>query len=478
MDDKKNDVQALAAPDTSNQLDNNISTQIIAPATDQSQVQSNTNTPINQGKTGSKKFRKTKVLNVHQKVATLAIKCYAEQIPNGIDDLRVRIKSMPTTGIDGVQIIAIIHHKDLITDGIWKAAKVKPHIHIIIRVTDRKHRFRVMTMLAALGIVFRPGLDDELIENHGLETVGNYSGYALYLTHETDDAIKDGKEKYDITELFGNLTPDEIEQVRAGYVKMSENRKLSQQELIALDREAYDIGYALKSFTEWYDSLNFTSRSHTKMRTIRESYNRGVDARVTIDNKILRCCIYIQGQPNTGKTYAAIAALAGKAVLSVGGGGSGKFDKLRADHDAIVIDDDVCPNLLNMTDNYICRAYKRNKDNPVWAGQYFVVTSNLSFNAWIAASGIKTHTIDNYGNMTPTAHLSAMRSRFYICDLVQDANGVNHLALRFPSKRGDMQEQLGRLKMFVDFQDKFNATIATYIKSQQTVDYSSYIERG
>lgn len=71
---------------------------------------------------------------------------------------------------------------------------------------------------------------------------------------------------------------------------------------------------------------------------------------------MLRLCVFIYGEPNSGKTCASEKALSGKRYLTVKGSSTGKFDNLRVDHRSIIIADDVCPNLLNMTDNYIRRA--------------------------------------------------------------------------------------------------------------------------
>lgn len=71
---------------------------------------------------------------------------------------------------------------------------------------------------------------------------------------------------------------------------------------------------------------------------------------------MLRLCVFIYGEPNSGKTCTPEKALSGKRYLTVKGGSTGKFDNLRVDHQSIIIADDVCANLLNMTDNYICRA--------------------------------------------------------------------------------------------------------------------------
>ncbi len=90
-----------------------------------------------------------------------------------------------------------------------------------------------------------------------------------------------------------------------------------------------------------------------------------------------------------------------------------------------------------MTDNYITHAYKRNSNNPAWAGRYFVVTSNLTFEEWLEACGIRTR--DRYNQ--PSEHMKAMTSRFFVARLKADASGVNHLALKSPSTRGSVDEQ-------------------------------------
>lgn len=414
---------------------------------------------------------KLKVLPADAKVNAFAIKCYAEQMPWGWDTVKANIKATDKTHF---HVIAILHDRDLVTDGIWATALEKPHFHIIVRCVDRKKRIRVRTAMGQLGIVFRPGVDDSLWENHGVETIGNYSGYATYLTHETEDAIRDGKELYDVYELVSNLTVEEILRVRDGYTRVSDGvHRVTAAELEQLDKDAYELGYKMGNFNTWYNSQPFVVRSSAKMKTIKESYTRGVEVRIEENREIIRVCIFIKGEPNTGKTYAAMTGLSGKRILPIGGGGSGKFDKLRPDHDAIVVDDDVVPNLLNMTDNYVCHAYKRNSNNPAWAGQWFIVTSNLTFFDWLNACGIKT--IDSRGDIT--AHADAMTTRFYVCEVVE-SNGVKRLALRNPSTRGSVEQQIQRMDMFMDFKRAFDATIATYNPVVNHVDYSKVVEPG
>ena len=398
------------------------------------------------------KFDKSKcsMLHIDSKVNACAIKCYDEQLPYGWDYVQNQIKNYDKECI----VQAIRHYKDAYAENgsYWKTALEKPHYHILIKFKNREQRVRVGQLMRELGICFRPGLDEVLWKNHGVETIINFAGYSTYLTHDTDDAIRDGKEPYDLTEVVSNYSFDEIKQIREGYIRcLDASKKVSVTDLEELDKSAFKLGYELKDFSEWYDSLPFNIRSHSKMKTIRESYNRGVDARIRVDKNVLRLCVFIKGEHNTGKTYASLHALEGKRVHTVEGGGTGKFDDLRPDHDAIVISDDVCPNLLNMADNYICKAYKRQNNNPAWCGDYFVVTSNLAFEDWVRDCGIKKD-----------EHIKALKSRFFICEIEKN-DGVNALIMKQPSTRGTNQELTKRFEMFKEFQKRYNNSLSTYV---------------
>ena len=408
-------------------------------------------------------------LGLRSTVATLAIKCYIEQLPHGEDYTYNQIRTAPK---DQYQIIAYVHNRDVVTDGIWKCPTEKAHLHIIIRALG-KRRPHISTLLDALGVYFRPNMDESLWINGGIETVRNYGAYALYLRHETPEAIADGKAQYDLTEAISNLTIDEIREIEAGYVRVSAN-KLRPEELIDVDQAAYNLGYTMQDFDNWYNGLSFAVRSSAKMRTIRESYERGITAYIDAHKEIVRLCIYIQGPPNCGKTYAAQAALGGRKTLTIRGGGSGKLDHLRPTTDAILIDDDTCPNLLNLADNYPCRAYRRNSNNPVWAGHYLVVTSNLPFREWLDTCGLRTYDHRTGGE---SEHYKALRSRFYLCEIVRDATtGCSRLALRSASDRGSYDDQAARLRMYLAFRVVYDQTIAQYNPQTQTPDYSAVLE--
>ena len=129
---------------------------------------------------GKKGKRERHTLGIDSKVYALAIKCYDEQLPHGRDYTFNAIRQIDKSQY---QIIAIIHDRDTVTAGIWAEATVKPHLHVIIRCVDRKKRIRVATFLNWLGIYSRPNFDDALWREHGVETVGNYTGYDMVIQH-------------------------------------------------------------------------------------------------------------------------------------------------------------------------------------------------------------------------------------------------------------------------------------------------------
>ena len=444
-DDKKKD-----APANSGNAPSNTSEDIV--------TQNTQNRKSRRKKGGRPAKGMPKVLSIASKFSTLAVKFYAEQLENGDEQLFYdRVRQIDKNRF---YVMAIKHDEDEETDGVWDVAKEKPHYHLIIKSKDSHDRPRVKDMLSKLGIIFRPGIDDTLLENRALETVGNYSAYALYITHDTPQARLDNKCPYDVGRIVSNLTPDEVQQIRDGFSRTHENRKLTPDELAELDSAAYELGKRLGDFDKWYDALTFFERSNAKMRTIKESYYRGVENRLRENNFLLRCCIYIRGDGNTGKTYTSEKSMRkmGRAVLSVGGGGSGKFDNLLPSHGCILVDDDICPNLLNMADNKICHAYRRNKDNPVWAGDYLIITSNLSFEDFCERCGLKVKDLKGLY----TKQFEALKTRFFFCEMKRSADGGLRLVCREPSTRGTEAEQEQRGAMFREFWQTFNELIKDY----------------
>lgn len=431
-----------------------------APTKEQSAYQSIRS--ITQGNKYSKK--KNQTLTMESSVKTLALKIYDEQMPDGVEVVADEITRIDKTEY---QVVMIKHYRDYQGDDFYAPSIEKPHYHILLRVVGRGKNGvsprKVKTILRMLHIVFRPGVDDAIRERHGLETARHFENYITYLLHKTPEAIADGKAPYSIDEFITNLTIDEIQQVLDGYCRLTENRiRVGVREMSEIDEKAFDLGYSLKDFEEFYDSLPFSVRSHSKMKTVLESYMRGVEKRALEDDEVNRLCVFISGMKNTSKTYSCKHALDGTRILTIGGGGTGKFDNLRPSTEAIIVDDDILPNALNMTDNKMCRAYRRQKNNPWWCGNKVIVTSNLDFEDWLRTCGIGEK------------HFDAMRSRFYVCH-VEKIDDVYQLLCDSVSTRGTIAEQKNRLARFIDFQKRYNEISAKYVPDDISVNYSDVL---
>lgn len=401
-------------------------------------------------------------------VRTLAIKCYEEQMPEGWESVKIKIKQIDKKYLI---VIAIKHDRDPDGDNFWAPSTEKPHYHIIVRVVppappEKIKPERIGKILDLLGIEYRPDKDETLWNEHGVETCSNFCAYAMYLTHETEQAIQDGKELYYFEELISNVTDEELKQIREGYLRPTYGR-VSMMQMEELDKAAYEKGTELKDFTEWYRSLPFMIRCNTKMRIVEQSYWQGVADRLKKGVTVNRLSVYIKADGNCGKTYAAKQALAGKSMLTVDGGGSGRYDHLQLSTNAIILDDATTGSLLNMADNYACQIYRRNNNNPVWLGQYFIVTSNLDFEEWVRKCGLSSF-----------SNIQAARTRFYVCSVRVGRDGKKYLVCESESTRGSEEVLMEKRKMFMDFKAKYNESIQQYNPENIEIDIDELNDYG
>lgn len=406
---------------------------------------------------------------------------FAQSEDGSFDFLFDRFKEVVKNFSDEFQVIGIIHNKDLKADpkDYFKVSSIKAHCHLVIKRKDDES-FRINTVMDSLGVFFRRYIDNELW-CYSVDTCHNWNHSVAYLTHETDKAIAQGKYIYDREEIFSNCDASLIDGFRDGLNGPHRNSRISPEELEYWDRRFYDQGYDLKDFNSLYNSLNFSLRSHSKMKTIKESYFRGIEERLEKDPpKINRVCLFIQGPPDTGKTYAIKSALKqlGFKTYAVSGGGTGKFDNLNIEHQAITIDDTTCRNLLNMTDDIITRAYRRNSNNPYWTGEVFIVTSNLSFYEWCEQCGVRVKNVDYSGTLSE--HGEAMKTRFFEFE-VSKIGGINQI--QFTGSLDDLRGMSEAKKQKLEIAEKIislaNETMAKYKKSKTEefhIDYKVYDE--
>lgn len=356
----------------------------------------------------------------------------------------------------------------------------KIHGHILIwtyKEGRRYFRFRLAQLFAWLddcGLKYRFPEDVNLL-NHTVfpDMRQEYINKLAYNYHLSYAAYyKDGKHDYtDDKHIRTNIPADELAQLLYEYeLRMHPTGKkdipapsrFDQCELLA---DAFKLGESAANFDQWWDALPYSFKLVDKLKNkALDQYNAGIKRYAESDASInnIRCCIFINGAPDGGKTYNSVAALRslGLSVLEIEGGGTGKMDSLTSSHDAIVFSDTDVPNPLQMCDNKFTRPYRRNANNPLFTGSYLIITYNGDFVKYFEEFYVK--------NDRAKWDFNAFRSRVFECELTAD--GLQ-LPTHISTRSGD-DAQDKRAHMFFDFLERFNESYKGYtdIKKADPVD--------
>lgn len=408
---------------------------------------------------GGKKGKKKKILTIESSVRTLNVKCHDEQVESQFSNLYMWAEYAKTLTIEqtGLKIVAKVHDKDFKTDDPFAPTEDKNHAHIVVKTANGKPT-KVRTILNILGIYFRPDKDKKLWEGGAVETCQNYQSSVLYLIHATDKAIKDGKYFYDPKTLITNMCEKELQEIlkQANHAQRSKSVDTFRE----LEFQAYNWGYYLRDWEEFLSSLDYTIRKKTvDMNLIETAYYKGANVRLELHEEVNKKCIFIQGAANTGKSYAVKKALKqlGKKTMVVDGGGTGLMDDLLLSHQAIIVNDYKLPNLINMSDNIMSRVYRRNANNPIFTGDFLIITANKSLQEYAQELGYKDENV------------RAIRSRFYEC-IVQPCPvnaSVNWVKPVTKSTRGTKDFLLKKHQEVEEFLSIVNDIMMDYYPQQQ-----------
>lgn len=348
-------------------------------------------------------MKRKRQITLKSDVRGLFLTVYEENFPDGVENVKRYVMDYDKkTG----QVFFICHTGEFGEKDFFHPVEEKDHFHILIRFVNGKHK-RVETILHELGIVFREVEDKNRVE-HGeaICVPDDFMNCFMYLMHESA-SCKNKSRRYTLEDLTSNLTLEELGVVKDGYIS-PEKMKISDKEMEEIDRICFQWGYDLKNFSDLYDSFSYKIRKNAGMRVCKESYYRGIERRISdnAENHVLinRMNVYLWGGSNKGKTYACEDYF--RKYYEVDGGGTGKFDKLKCSDNTIIINDDTCPNLMNMSDNKICQAYKRMKDNPYWCGENLIISGNLTFEEFIEGFS--------------DDHKKALRNRFFVVYVGED----------------------------------------------------------
>ena len=122
------------------------------------------------------------------------------EIENLIQQAVAHVKKVITNYNSDFITFGIVHDKDFSTKIFYTDSPEKLHFHLLFVRKDHK-RFRVKQIFDNLGIA-RNEADNELFSSLGAETIASLADYSVYLTHETEQSIRDGKHQYNVSETL------------------------------------------------------------------------------------------------------------------------------------------------------------------------------------------------------------------------------------------------------------------------------------
>lgn len=348
------------------------------------------------------------------------------------------------------------------------------HAHLLLFFTDRKRMGFVLDLLKECGFVMptEPDKLDTFMMDARFPTHRDnwheITDIIVYHSHESDSCIKRGKAVIPRDEMITNIPADVLDQYYQKYfienstpLPLSEPKvrfnygrldKIQQAKVCADALEHGKLGGDFEDF--WY-SLPALTRTDDKLRTMcNRDFDRGVQTFLDSPESLahVRCAIFIQGSADGGKTYNAIQAcraLTGNCY-EIDGGHTGKYDRLRSYHKSMVVSDTSVGrnNVLGIADNKFVQVYRRNVGNPIWTGDFLVITYNRDLETYCRMMGI-----------VDAETLDAVKSRFYECTLED-----GELCILKPSTRGSDDVQRIRNRMFARFYDAFMQSISGYVK--------------
>lgn len=368
------------------------------------------------------------------------------------------------------QVAVILHDSDKVkaADDPFKISIEKAHFHLIIRRLSKK-RFRVNRIIQLLGLHYikDDNFDDAIMWNNGgAEIIRDFASYFLYLSHETNQAIVDGKHKYDRSEVISNFGDETRNALWQAGLRHQKKSNIDWDEINDL---AYNFGLNLKDFDPWRKAnLTVADQANKNFRVISKSYQQGLSEGVAKIGHITRCSILIHGEGNLGKSYTSLEAL--KALhLNVyrASKGSGKYDNLSTSTDAMIFDDVAVSDARNVFDNMAVTLHRRNSNDRAWLGKYAVVTTNDDAEtfcrkmAGVSSTDELLDVNDPYTKSKIDA-VNAIKQRLYICTIKN-----NKLIVESATTRGSKTDQAEHDKLFKKFAEKFNEIIKDYKPEKQ-----------
>lgn len=370
------------------------------------------------------------------------------------------------------KVAGIYHNQDLTEDAgsSFKPSIKKGHWHVMAWRGSFKNpvkRFHLNNLVKNLGLKYSSA-DESVWKKDGASQLKyGVPAFFMYLTHESLDAIQKAKHVYSRELIAKNFSDEEAKSIRLAYKRSMVKTALDWDFLAG---EAYDLGKKVGNFSKWAD-LHFSvgQQATRNFTVVREKYNEGLNLGITTLTDCPRCSIVISGAPNLGKTYTSRLALKrmGLATVTVASG-TGKYDRVQPETDALIFDDVGVSDARNVFDNIGVVLHRRNSDDRPFKGKYVIVTTNETYSVWTRKTAIGVQNLE--GKSLEEAEslqniIKAVESRVYFARISD-----GKLVLDKRQERGSQKDFQVHDRMFLDFKEAFDAERAGYIPASETLN--------
>lgn len=370
------------------------------------------------------------------------------------------------------RVAGIYHNEDLTEDkgSSFVPSIKKGHWHVMAWRGSFKNptkRFHLNNLVKKLGLQYSSA-DETVWKKDGAEQLKyGVPAFFMYLTHESLDAIQKAKHVYSRDLIAKNFSDEEAKQIRLAYKRSMVKTALDWDFLAG---EAYSLGKKVGNFSRWADlHFNVGQQATRNFKVVREKYNEGLNIGITTLTDCPRCSIVISGAPNLGKTYTSRLALKkmGLATVTVASG-TGKYDRVQPETDALIFDDTGVSDARNVLDNVGVVLHRRNSDDRPFKGKYVIITTNESHSIWTKKTAIGVQTLE--GKSLEEAEslqniIEAVKSRVYFAHI--SASGK--LVLDKRQERGSQKDFAVHDKMFLEFKRAFDTERAGYVPASETL---------
>ena len=411
--------------------------------------------PITSNKT-NRDGRKPKPLTPQNNTTTLAVRCYDEQCLYG--SIEETLKRIMMLDRNRYEAYAIAHNKT-----------GKTHLHIALKYRGKKSNdsIRVSRILKDIGIRFRKE-DAIIMQNRGLETLGSWTGYFVYLCHK--DAVSEslGKITYEISDFVTNLEPGVFKNKMQGRLP---KRKIMAKEQFSLDcDEAWQAGYDLWNRDRWMKTKrkDYVEYGEKKMNLIKDFFDEGRKERIS--SYLPQINIVIKISDNLSYDYYDIEQVTKKALADL------NMSIAYANKDTVdaIICNPKRSDMVERVDTTDGKSIEVVKESYFLLPNKVLISSKQnSLIAWTYSIYIIDYLIDDQ------TIKDYEDKPYYYCIVSQHEKKLRCIDV---CRRGSNEEEIKRKKLFVDFMTSFNIHLETYVHepkekdtSIQTIDYSDIL---